>query len=335
MIAFVGRRLLFLVPTLLGISLVVFLMVHLVPGDPAIVMLGERARPEALAELRTEMGLDKPLYVQYGRFLSELLRLDLGRSVKTHELVKVEIAQRFPATFELAVAAMILATVIGVLAGVASAARPRSWLDYTSMVGALVGVSMPIFWLGLMLILIFASLLHWLPISGRLPHDVSFPMRTHLFVVDAVLSGNPRNVVAALRHLILPALALGTIPMAVIARMTRSSLLEVMRQEYVRTARAKGLPEKSVIFTHALRNAIIPTITVIGLQFGYLLSGAIITETVFAWPGVGRWLLGAVLARDFRAIQGGVLVIAAIFVLVNLVVDMLYGFIDPRIRLAS
>ncbi len=332
---YILRRVLLLFPTLLAISFAVFLMIHLVPGDPAQVMLGERATPEALASLRTELGLNDPWPVQYGRFLGGLVRGDLGRSIKTHERVVDELRARFPATAELATAAIFLAAVVGIATGILAATRRASWIDYTSMFTALAGVSMPIFWLGLMLMLAFGLRLGWFPIAGRLATDVSIEPWSGFLVLDALKSGNWVALRSAVSHLVLPAVALATVPMAVIARMTRSSVLEVLEQDYVRTARAKGLTEWIVVLRHAVRNALIPTLTVLGLQFGYLLGGAIITETIFAWPGLGRWLLLAVYARDFRAVQGGVLLIAAVFVLVNLVVDLLYAVADPRIRHAA
>jgi peptide/nickel transport system permease protein len=332
MLAYAGRRLLLLVPTLLAISVAVFLLIHLIPGDPAQVMLGERATPAALAALRAELGLGDPLWVQYGRFLGGLLRGDLGRSLKTHEKVSQEIAVRFPATLELALAAMGIAAIGGIGLGILAASRHRTLIDQLTMGVAVVGVSMPIFWLGLMLMLLFGVQLGWLPIAGRLDTGLTVERMTGLVTLDALLTGDWHGYRNALAHLALPALALATIPMAVIARMTRSSVLEALRQDYVRTARAKGLAEPAVVLRHAVRNAFLPTLTVLGLQFGSLLGGAIITETIFAWPGVGRWLLLAVHARDFQAVQGGVLVIATTFVVVNLIVDLGYSVIDPRVR---
>ena len=330
--SFIAQRLLSLIPTILGIVVAVFLTVHLVPGDPAQVMLGERASARSLAELRAEMGLDQPLHVQLYRFLSGLLRGDLGRSMKTHELISEELKSRFPATVELTLASMLFASLFGIAAGVLSAVRRGSALDYAGMTASLVGVSMPIFWLGLILILLFSARLGWFPISGRLSPDLFVPPVTGLLLIDSLLAGNIGAFGDALWHLVLPAVTLGTVPTAVISRMTRSSMLEVMREDYVRTARAKGLPERSVILKHALRNSFIPVLTVMGLEFGYLLGGAVITETIFAWPGVGRWLLLAVEARDFRAIQGGVILLSTVFVLINLVADVLYAWLDPRIK---
>jgi len=333
--SYVLRRLGLLVPTLLGLSILTFSLVHLVPGDPAAVMLGERATPEALTALRAELGLDRPLYEQYGRYLSGLLAGDLGRSLKTREKVAVEIGTRFPATFELALAAILFAAVFGVAAGILAARKRRSFVDAAVMAGSLAGVSMPIFWLGLLAILLFSVQLHWLPLAGRIDPSLAVPRLSGFLLIDTLLAGRFDAFVDVARHLVLPAWVLGTIPLAVIARMTRAAMLDVMTQDYVRTAWAKGLSERRVLLVHVLKNALIPTMTVIGLQFGYLLGGAIITETIFAWPGVGRWLVLAVSARDFRAVQGGVLLLATLFVVVNLVVDLLYAVADPRVRLAG
>jgi ABC-type dipeptide/oligopeptide/nickel transport system permease component len=330
---YVLRRLALLVPTLLGMSILTFSLIHLVPGDPAQVMLGERATPEAITALRSELGLDRPLYVQYGKFLAGLATGDLGRSLKTREKIVIEMAERFPATFELALAAILFASVLGVFAGIVAARWRRSFFDVFVMAGSLAGVSMPIFWLGLLVILLFSVQLGWLPLSGRIDPMFNVPRLTGFLLIDTLAAGKIAAFFDALRHLVLPAFVLGTIPLAVIARMTRAAVLDVLTQDYVRTAWAKGLSEKRVLLVHVLKNALIPTITVIGLQFGYLLGGAIITETIFAWPGVGRWLVLAVAARDFRAVQGGVLLLATVFVLVNLLVDLLYAVADPRIRL--
>jgi ABC-type dipeptide/oligopeptide/nickel transport system permease component len=332
---YVLRRLVLLVPTLLGMSILTFSLIHLVPGDPAQVMLGERATPQAIANLRAELGLDRPLYVQYGRFLGGLLTGDLGRSLKTREKIVIEMAERFPATFELALAAILFSGVFGVFAGILAARYRRSFFDVFVMAGSLAGVSMPIFWLGLLMILLFSVKLGWLPLAGRIAPAFAVPRLTGFLLIDTLAAGKPLAFLDAVRHLVLPAIVLGTIPLAVIARMTRAAVLDVLTQDYVRTAWAKGLSEARVLLVHVLKNALIPTITVIGLQFGYLLGGAIITETIFAWPGVGRWLVLAVSARDFRAVQGGVLLLATVFVLVNLAVDLLYAVADPRIRLGG
>ncbi len=332
MTAFILRRLTLLVPTVLGISVLVFLMIYLVPGDPAQVMLGERANAETLAALRQELGLDQPFHVQLGRFFADLLRGDLGRSFRTHELITVEIFDRFPATCELTLAAMCFAITGGLALGMVAAVRRGGFLDHLSMTAATAGISMPVFWLALVLILLLAVQLPLFPISGRISAQTYIETRTGFYTIDALLAGDLAALGDALRHLVLPALALGTIPLAVIARMTRSSLLEVLGEDYIRTARAKGLAPMAVLVRHALRNAFIPTLTVIALEFGYLLGGAIITETIFAWPGIGRWLYLAVLARDFRAVQGGVLLLATLFILINLAADVLYAWLDPRIR---
>jgi len=326
------RRLLEMIPVFFGVILVVFVISRLTPGDPARVILGERATPEALAQLRDALGLNEPLPAQFGRYLGRALRGDLGRSIQSNERVVVDLATRFPATMELTLGAMLIASTVGVLTGVLAAVRRNSWFDGVSMFVALFGFSMPIFWLGIMLILLFAWLLGWFPISGRLDLTVDLARVTGFYLLDALLTRNWAALGNALRHLVLPAVTLSTVPLAIIARMTRSSLLEVLRQDYVRTARAKGLPERRVVLAHALRNAAIPVITVIGLNVGSLLSGAILTETIFAWPGVGRLVVDAIFARDYPVVQGTVLVIAVVFVAVNLLVDLSYAALDPRIR---
>lgn len=332
MYRFVLKRLIALLPTLAGISLLVFLMLYLVPGDPAQVMLGERANAESLAELRATMGLDQPFHVQFYRFFTGLLRGDLGRSIRTHEKITTELVQRFPATCELTVASMMLAVVVGIAAGLWAAVRRGKIADLLSMILATAGISIPVFWLALMLVLLLAFYVPLFPVSGRLSTDIYFEPVTYFYVIDALLHGDFAACGDVLWHLFLPALTLGTIPMAVIARMTRASLIDVLGEDYIRTAWAKGLQQRVVIVRHALKNAFIPTLTVIALEFGYLLGGAVITETIFAWPGVGRWLFLAVQARDFRAVQGGVLLLAAVFVLANLIADVLYAWLDPRIR---
>jgi len=329
---FILHRLLSLIPTVLGISLLVFLMVQLVPGDPAEMMLGERASEQAIQDLRQQLGLDQPLYIQYGMFLSRLVRGDLGRALRTNEKITVEIAERFPATIELSLMAMLFAVTLGMLAGIISATRQYSLFDYASMILSLVGVSMPIFWLGLVLMIIFSVNLGWLPLSGRMSYNIQLQSVTHFYLLDSVLAGDWKALRDVLWHLVLPAFTLSTIPMAIIARITRSSMLEVLRQDYIRTARAKGLSRFAVHYKHALKNALIPVITVIGLQFGILLGGAILTETIFAWPGIGLWLLNAVYARDFNAVQGGTMLVATTFVSINMIVDVLYAWVNPRIK---
>ena len=332
MLSYIIKRVLGVIPVLLCVSMLVFGFLRLIPGDPALVMLGERATPENIARVREQLGLNKPIYEQYLTFVSHALRGDLGRSILRQEPVTQEIIRRFPATIELALAALLFAIAVGIPAGVISAVRRGSWFDSSSMLVALTGVSMPIFWLGLMLIYLFAVVLHLLPTGGRLDASTQLAPITNLVLVDSLLRGNIPVFIQGLRHLLLPALALGTIPMAIIARMTRSSMLEVLGQDYIRTAHAKGLMARTVVVRHALRNAWLPIITVVGLQVGILLSGAILTETVFSWPGIGRWLVDAIYARDYPIVQGVTLIIALIFVVVNLSVDILYALVDPRIR---
>ncbi|NTV42544.1 MAG: ABC transporter permease [Syntrophobacteraceae bacterium] len=322
---------LILIPTLLGVSVIVFLMLHVTPGDPAELLLGERATERSLNAMREHLGLNEPLHVQYGMFLKRLLQGDLGETIWTRQKVWTEVRQRFPATIELSVAAMLISCFFGMVFGIISATRQYSLLDYLSMVGALVGVSMPIFWLGLVLMLIFSLHLGWLPMSGRLSVGVELQTVTHFYILDALLTHNWVALRDSVWHIILPAVTLSTIPMAIVARMTRSSMLEVLRQDYIKTARAKGLSQATVILKHALRNALIPVVTTVGLQFGILLGGAILTETIFAWPGVGKWIYDAVTQRDYMVIQGGTLFVATVFVVINLVVDVLYAVINPRI----
>jgi peptide/nickel transport system permease protein len=329
---YVGRRLVEIVPVFFGVLLIVFVIAHLTPGDPVLIALGEHATPEAIDRLRAELDLDEPLHLQFISYIGRVMRGDLGRSIQNNERVIVELATRFPATIELTFAAMLIASVVGIATGVVAAARQNSWFDGASMFVALFGFSMPIFWLGIMLILLFAWYLGWFPISGRLDYTIELTRLTNFYLVDALLSGNWKAFGNALRHLILPAVTLSTVALAIIARMTRSSLLEVLRQDYVRTARAKGLGEVRVISRHALKNAFIPIVTVIGLNVGSLLGGAILTETIFAWPGVGRLVVDAIFARDYPIVQGAVLVIALVFVVVNLLVDLSYAYLDPRIR---
>ena len=331
MLAHIIRRILLLFPTLLGISIIIFLMMHITPGDPAELLLGERATEPALEALREHLGLNEPLYIQYGMFLKRLMKGDLGETIWTRQKVWVEVKQRFPATIELSIAAMLISTFLGVILGIISATKQYSIFDYLSMLGALVGVSMPIFWLGLVLMLIFSLNLGWFPMSGRLSVGIDLDTITNFYILDALLTKNWAAFKDTLWHITLPAFTLSTIPTAIVARMTRSSMLEVLRQDYIKTAKAKGLSPGIVIIKHALRNALIPVITVIGLMFGILMAGAILTETIFAWPGVGKWLYDAVLQRDYMVIQGGTLFVAAIFVIINLVVDILYAVINPKI----
>ncbi|WP_312755465.1 ABC transporter permease [Rummeliibacillus suwonensis] len=332
MLHYIGKRLLQLIPVLLGMTFIVFMIIRAIPGDPAKVILGQQATKEAVAALRANLGLDNPWYIQYFHYLGGLLTGDLGESMRTKVPVSTEIWPYLAATLELSLFAMILAIVIGVNAGIISAWFQNSWFDYTAMVFALVGVSVPIFWLGLMGQWTFGTQLDWLPTTGR--EDTRDPVTaiTHLYILDTIIQGRFDQLIVVLKHLILPAFALATIPMAIIARMTRSSMLEVMRSDYVRTARAKGQKMFIVIYKHALKNAIIPVLTVIGLQMGLLLGGAILTETIFSWPGIGRYVYDAISFRDYPVIQSGILIIAFIFVMINLIVDILYSVIDPRIK---
>ena len=329
---YIIKRLAMLVPVVLGVSIIAFSLIHLAPGDPARTMLGERATQEQLNEIREKYGLDEPLYVQYGIWLNGVLHGDLGRSITSHEEVGKEIADRLPNTIELAIGAMIFAIIIGVFAGIISATKQYSITDYTCMGIALFGISMPVFWLGIMLMMIFGVFLGWLPIGGRIDLLIPFQRVTGFMIFDSIITGNLPALISVLRHLTLPAIALGTIPMAMIARVTRSSMLEVLRQDFIRTERAKGLSERMVIYKHAVRNAMVPVVTVIGLNVGLLLAGAILTETVFSWPGVGRLVVNAVYERDYPLVVGCILVFAIIFVIVNLITDILYTYIDPRIH---
>jgi peptide/nickel transport system permease protein len=331
-LGYIAKRLLQLVAILFGVSVVVFLMLRMIPGDPAQLLLGEFANPEELARLRTQLGLDRSLPLQYGIYLQNLLQGDLGNSIRTNTPVAAEIWGRLLATLELSLAAMFISTLVGVGAGVVSAVRPHSAWDYGAMFFALVGVSMPIFWLGLMLIYLFAVKYPVLPMMGRLPMGLEVPAVTGLVMVDALLAGQPVALWEAGRHLLLPALTLATIPMAVVARITRSAMLEVLNKDYVRTARAKGLSEAAVILRHALRNAFLPVVTVLGLNLGLLLGGAVLTETIFSWPGLGRYVVDSLMGRDYAAVQGCILVFAAMMAVINLAVDLIYVLLDPRIR---
>ncbi len=304
MVHFLIKRLLSIIPVLLGISLLLFFMLRMLPGDPAQVLAGQMASPEDIQVIRIQLGLDQPLYIQYAAFLKRLVHLDLGVSARTQNPVIQEIWARLPNTILLALCAITLACVLGIPAGVVAAIRPYSWLDYLVTLASLFGISMPVFWLGLMLMMLFSITLQWLPAGG----------------------------IGTWKHLVLPSITLASFVVAFIARMTRSCMLEVLSQDYVTTARSKGLKEKVIIIKHALKNALIPIITVVGLQFGLLLGGAVLTETVFAWPGLGRLIVDSILARDYAMIQGSILIFGLLYTLVNLLVDMLYAFVDPRVR---
>lgn len=332
MLTYSLKRILSLIPVLIGMTLIVFAIIHAIPGDPAQVILGQRATKESIEALTAQLGLDRPWYIQYFDYIKSLIQGDLGTSLRTRGPINEEIWPYLIATAELAFAAMVIAVIIGVNAGIVSAWFSNSWFDYVAMVIALVGVSMPIFWLGLMGQWLFSIELGWLPTTGR--ENVRDPITsiTHFYLLDTLLQGRFDQFAVAARHLILPSMALATIPMAIIARMTRSSMLEVMKSDYIRTARAKGLPMFWVVYKHSLKNAVIPVLTIIGLQTGLLLGGAILTETIFGWPGIGRYLYDAISYRDYPVIQSGILIIAGIFVLINLIVDLLYAFVDPRIK---
>jgi peptide/nickel transport system permease protein len=321
-----------LIPVLFGVSVIVFVMVRAIPGDPAQTLLGQTATPDQVAEVRNRLGLDEPIFIQYLLFIGGAVTGDLGNSLAFGQPVTSVLLDRFPATLELTLAALLFAVIVGVPVGVIAAVKQYSLVDKITSVIALAGVSMPVFWLALVLVVVFTVQIDILPFPGRVGSDVSFVSYTGLYVVDTIITFNLPALWDVLRHLILPAVALGTIPMAVITRMTRSSMLEVMGEDYVRTARAKGVVPWQVVFRHALRNAMLPTVTVIGLQFGLLMGGAVLTETIFGWPGVGQAVLDSVNRRDYALIQGVVLYGATFFVLVNLLVDVLYAVLDPRVR---
>lgn len=333
MFSYILKRLIWTIPTLFGVSLMVFSMVHLSPGDPAIAILGDKSNAQSIKDLREQLGLDKPLYTQYYIYMSNIAKGDFGKSATSQEPVLEEFLDRFPATIELTFVAMLIAMILGVSAGIISAVKRYSIFDYASMFTALAGVSMPVFWLGLLLIYFFAVKLGVLPVSGRLGYEFDIEHITGFYLIDSLLVKDYEAFWDALKHLILPAIALGTIPMAIIARMTRSSMIEVMKEDYIKTARAKGCSKFQVVVIHALRNALIPVVTIIGLMFGSLFAGSILTETTFSWPGIGKWLVNAVYQRDFPVIQSATLIISFVFIVINLVVDLLYAVINPKIRL--
>ena len=327
------RKLGVILPTFFGVTLVAFVFIRTLPGDPVLLMAGERGMSdERHAALMAEFGFDKPIIVQYGLYLKQLAHGDFGHSITTRKPVLEEFMTLFPATAELSLCAMLIAVLFGLPAGMIAATRRGSAFDHTVMTGALTGYSMPIFWWGLLLIIFFSGILGWTPISGRISLLYYFEPVTGFMLIDSLLSGQEGAFTSAVSHLILPAIVLGTIPLAVIARQTRSAMLEVLSEDYVRTARAKGLGPQRVIGLHALRNALIPVITVIGLQIGVLFAGAILTETIFSWPGIGKWMVDSIFRRDYSSVQGGLLLIAAIVMFVNLAVDLLYGLINPQIR---
>ncbi|MBA5777227.1 ABC transporter permease subunit [Stappia sp. F7233] len=333
MLRFLVGRIGLLIPTFIGVTLVAFSFIRLLPGDPLDLLAGERGiDPERKAELLRQMGFDKPMWQQYLMYLGDILQGDLGTSFVSKKPVLTEFLTLFPATVELALCAILLAVLLGIPAGIFAAVKRGSFFDQSIMGTALVGYSMPIFWWGLLLIILFSGILQWTPVSGRISLIYFFPQDTGFMLIDSLRSGEKGAFASAVRHLILPSVVLATIPLAVIARQTRSAMLEVLGEDYVRTARAKGLSPLRVIGLHALRNALIPVITTIGLQVGVLLAGAILTETIFSWPGIGKWLVDSISRRDYFVVQGALLLIAAIVMIVNLIVDVLYGLVNPRIR---
>jgi len=333
MLRFFLGRLAVLIPTFIGVSIIAFSFIRLLPGDPVMLMSGERVMaPERYEKISQELGYDRPLPIQYLDYLGGVLTGDFGNSIVTKQPVLQQFFDLFPATLELSFCAIIFAIVLGIPAGVFAAIKRGTFFDQTIMGTALIGYSMPIFWWGLLLIILFSGILGWTPVSGRISLMYYFPSVTGFMLIDSLLSGQAGAFKSAVSHLILPTIVLGTIPLAVIARQTRSAMLEVLSEDYVRTARAKGLPPLRVIGVHALRNAMIPVITTIGLQVGVMLAGAILTETIFSWPGIGKWMVDSVFKRDYPVIQSGLLIIAGIIMLVNLAVDLLYGLINPRIR---
>ncbi len=333
MLAFLIRRIGLLIPTFIGVTIAAFSFIRLLPGDPVLLMAGERGlTPERHAALLKQLGFDRPFYEQYFEYLWGAFTGDLGNSLVTKNPVVSEFFTLFPATLELSVCAIIFAIALGIPAGIIAAIRRGTTFDHSVMGTALVGYSMPIFWWGLLLIIFFSVFLKWTPVAGRISLIYFFPPVTGFMLIDSVLSGQKGAFTSALSHLILPTVVLGTIPLAVIARQTRSAMLEVLSEDYVRTARAKGLPPMGVVAVHALRNALIPVITTIGLQVGVLLGGAILTETILSWPGIGKWMVDSITRRDYPSVQGGLLMIAAIVMIVNLIVDVMYGLINPKIR---
>ncbi|MFP3853695.1 MAG: ABC transporter permease [Anaerolineales bacterium] len=331
MTQYILRRIALVIPVVFGVTFFAYAMV-LMTGDPTSALAGEHATPAMRAQVRERLGLDDPLPVQYVRFLGRLSQGDLGTSVMTRTPVASELKQFFPATVELASAAMLLAITVGIPLGVIAGYKHNTFVDLANTIGALIGVSMPIFWLALILLWVFGLELGWFPTNGRLGAGIALERITNLYVVDAIISGNGEAFWSALHHLALPALALATIPTAFIARITRSSMLDVLGEDYIRTARAKGALERNVVIRHAVKNAMLPVLTVIGLQVGLLMAGAILTETIFAWPGMGRWVVNAIVTRNIPVIQIAVIVFALIFVFVNLLVDLAYAWVDPRIR---
>jgi len=333
MLRFILHKLALIVPTIIGITIASFAFIRLLPGDPILAMAGQHGiKPERYEVLRMQYGFDLPIWEQYFRYVGNILQGDFGVSLSTKRPVLTEFFTLFPATVELALFAMLIAVLLGIPAGIFSAIKRGSWLDQIIMGVALTGYSMPIFWWGLLLIIFFSGYLGWTPVSGRIALQFFFDRVTGFMLIDSLLAGKPDAFVSAIRHLILPSIVLGTIPLAVIARQTRSAMLEVLGEDYVRTAKAKGLSPNRVIGLHAFRNALIPVVTTIGLQIGLLMAGAILTETIFSWPGIGKWMIDSISKRDYVSVQSGLLLIALIVMAVNLIVDVLYAVINPRVR---
>lgn len=333
MLRFILNKLALIVPTIIGITIASFAFIRLLPGDPILAMAGQHGiKPERYEILKHQYGFDLPIWEQYFRYVGNILQGDFGVSLSTKRPVLTEFLTLFPATVELALFAMLLAVLLGIPAGIFSAIKRGSWLDQLIMGVALTGYSMPIFWWGLLLIIFFSGYLGWTPVSGRIALQFFFDRVTGFMLIDSLIAGKPDAFISAIRHLILPSIVLGTIPLAVIARQTRSAMLEVLGEDYVRTAKAKGLTPQRVVGLHAFRNALIPVVTTIGLQVGLLMAGAILTETIFSWPGIGKWMIDSISKRDYVSVQSGLLLIALIVMAVNLIVDVLYAVINPRIR---
>ncbi|MGI9148069.1 MAG: ABC transporter permease [Chloroflexota bacterium] len=330
--AFILRRIAHTIPVLVGVATVVFLALRLIPGDPAVALAGEKASVQEVAQIREALGLNRPLPQQYVEFLGKIATLQLGHSIRTGGDIDTELVTNFAPTIELSLAALVIALIVGLPAGIVAAIRRNSPIEYLTMVFSLLGISMPVFWIGLMLIYWLGAQAGWFPLSGTVTNTIDIPSVTHFYTIDALLSKNPGAFVDVAWHLVLPAITLSTVTMAVVSRMARSSMLEVLSSDYLVTARAKGIREQSVVLSHALKNALIPVVTVIGLQFGALLSGAVLTETVFGRVGVGRYVVTAISSRDYPVVQGTVIVVAVFVVLINLVVDVVYAALDPRIR---
>lgn len=333
MFGFLLRRLAVLIPTFIGVSIIAFSFIRLLPGDPVALLSGERVMsPERHAQISHDLGFDRPLAIQYFDYLGGVLTGDFGTSIVSKKPILDQFWALFPATVELSFCAIVIAIALGIPAGVIAAIKRGSIFDQGLMGIALVGYSMPIFWWGILLIILFAGILHWTPVSGRMDLIYFFKPTTGFMLIDSLISGPKGAFKSAFSHLVLPTIVLGTIPLAVIARQTRSAMLEVLGEDYVRTARAKGLAPRRVIGVHALRNAMIPVITTIGLQMGLLMAGAILTETIFSWPGIGKWMIDAIAKRDYVVVQGGLMLVALIVMTVNLIVDLLYAVVNPRIR---